>query len=324
MKTRRHDSLTNRFTRHRVLRPLALLALSSVAAMSAAQEPFEQCRDRLSALAIDRGISEAVATRVMADVSPLERVITADRNQPEFIQSFDQYLGVRVTADRVATGRELYARHRALLDRLAATHGVPGQYLVAFWGLESNFGRYLGNIPVFDSLTTLACDQRRSAYFTDELINAMTIVERGDAEPDEMVGSWAGAMGQTQFMPSVYLQHAVDGDGDGRANLWLSAEDALSSAARYLGSMGWEPGFRWGREVLLPTDFDFSVAGRDRPRALSAWRELGVADVAGEPVPALAIEAALLVPAGGSRKWAGQPAGKKGPPPPEAGRLPSL
>jgi membrane-bound lytic murein transglycosylase B len=280
------------------LRSLAGLALSSVAAMSAAEEPFEQCRDRLSVLAIDRGISEAVATRVMADVSLLERVITADRNQPEFIQSFDQYLGIRVTADRVATGRELYARHRALLDRLAATHGVPGQYLVAFWGLESNFGQYLGNIPVFDSLTTLACDQRRSAYFTDELINAMTIVERGDAEPHEMVGSWAGAMGQTQFMPSVYLQHAVDGDGDGRANLWLSAEDALSSAARYLGSMGWEPGFRWGREVLLPTDFDYSVAGRDRPRALSSWREFGVSDVAGEPVPGLAIEAALLVPAG--------------------------
>jgi membrane-bound lytic murein transglycosylase B len=274
------------------------LALSLLTAIAAAQEPFEQCRARLSALAIDRGISESVASTIMADVSPLERVISADRNQPEFIQSFDQYLGVRVTADRVSTGRALYAEHRALLDRLAATHGVPGQYLVAFWGLESNFGRYLGNIPVFDSLATLACDDRRSAYFTDELINAMTIVERGDAEPHEMIGSWAGAMGQTQFMPSVYLQHATDGDGDGRANLWQSAPDALSSAARYLASMGWDPGFRWGREVVLPDDFDYSVAGRDQPRALSSWRELGVASVTGERVPALAIEAALLVPAG--------------------------
>lgn len=290
--------LNNGLQRDGVARLLAPLALGLMAASTAAQEPFEQCRARLSALAIDRGISEAVATMVMADVKPLERVISADRNQPEFIQSFDQYLGIRVTADRIATGRELYARHRPLLDRLAETHGVPGQYLVAFWGLESNFGRYLGDIPVFDSLTTLACDQRRSAYFTDELINAMAIVERGDAEPDEMVGSWAGAMGQTQFMPSVYLQHAVDGDGDGRANLWLSAEDALSSAARYLGSMGWESGFRWGREVLLPDDFDFSVAGRDQPRSLSQWRELGVSDVSGESVSALAIDAALLVPAG--------------------------
>jgi len=277
---------------------LTLVALSCVSTLGVAQEAFEQCRDRISALAIDRGVSEAVVSNVLADVQPLERVISADRNQPEFVQSFGQYLGVRVTADRIASGRALYAQHRALLDRLAATQGVPGQYLVAFWGLESNFGRYLGNIPVFDSLTTLACDQRRSRYFTDELINAMTIVERGDATPEEMVGSWAGAMGQTQFMPSVYLEHAVDGDGDGRANLWLSAPDALSSAARYLGSMGWESGFRWGREVSLPDDFDYTVAGRDLPKPLSEWRDLGLMNVSGERVPALEVEAALLVPAG--------------------------
>lgn len=289
---------TNRLSNTGLAGALALAALSLLSVPAAAQEAFEQCRDRLAQVAMDRGISEAVVTRALADVEPLERVITADRNQPEFVQSFDQYLGIRVTPDRVATGRELYAQHKTLLDRLAATQGVPGQYLVAFWGLESNFGRYIGDIPVFDSLTTLACDQRRSDYFTDELINALTIVERGDAEPGEMVGSWAGAMGQTQFMPSVYLAHAVDGDGDGRANLWRSAEDALSSAARYLGSMGWESGFRWGREVSLPSDFDYSVAGRDRPRPLSSWRELGVTSVAGELVPALAIDAALLVPAG--------------------------
>jgi membrane-bound lytic murein transglycosylase B len=286
------------FRKYSVSRPLILVALSSISAVATAQEPFEQCRQRLSALAIDRGISETVATTVMADVEPLERVISADRNQPEFVQSFDQYLGVRVTADRVETGRRLYAEHRTLLDRLTAQYGVPGQYLVAFWGLESNFGRYLGDIPVFDSLTTLACDQRRSAYFTDELINALTIVDRGDAEAHEMIGSWAGAMGQTQFMPSVYLEHAVDGDGDGRANLWASTADALSSAAKYLGSMGWDAGFRWGREVIVPNDFDFSLAGRDLPRPLSSWRESGVSDGAGQLVPALAIDAALLVPAG--------------------------
>lgn len=266
--------------------------------LAVAQEDFYQCRDRIASLAVERGISEAVATSVLADVEPLERVIRADRNQPEFVQSFDQYLGVRVTADRVAAGRSLYAEYRDLLDALAVGYGVPGQYLVAFWGLESNFGRVLGNIPVFDSLTTLACDRRRSTYFTDELIHAMTIVERGDAEPGEMIGSWAGAMGQTQFMPSVYLEHAVDGDGDGRANLWRSAPDALSSAARYLSSMGWESGYRWGREVVLPDGFDYSLAGRDRPRPLAEWRELGLETVAGDPVAAVSIDAALLVPAG--------------------------
>lgn len=276
----------------------AFIALWLLSPVAAAQEDFFQCRDRLAAVAIERGISAAVATSVLAGVEPLERVIRADRNQPEFVQSFDRYLGVRVTADRVATGRTLYAEHRTLLDEIAARYGVPGQYLVAFWGLESNFGRVLGDIPVFQSLATLACDQRRSGYFTDELVNAMTIVERGDAEPAEMTGSWAGAMGQTQFMPSSYLAHAVDGDGDGRANLWRSAPDALSSAGRYLASMGWEPGFRWGREVVLPEGFDYALAGRDQPRALDAWRALGIETTAGEPVAAAAIDAALIVPAG--------------------------
>jgi membrane-bound lytic murein transglycosylase B len=294
----RDEVMKNRDLTGGFARAFAACALALISVAGSAQETFEQCRDRVTSAAVARGISESLATSLLADVEPLERVISADRNQPEFVQSFDQYLGIRVTVDRVATGRELYAKHRDLLDRLAATQGVPGQYLVAFWGLESNFGRYLGNIPVFESLMTLACDQRRSTYFTDELINAMTIVERGDADPEEMIGSWAGAMGQTQFMPSVYLQHAVDGDGDGQANLWRSEADALSSAARYLGSMGWQPGFRWGREVLLPRDFEYSVAGRDQPRSLSFWRESGVTSVTGEPVPALAIEAALLVPAG--------------------------
>jgi membrane-bound lytic murein transglycosylase B len=267
-------------------------------APAVAQEEFFACRDRLATLAVQRGISESTATRALADVEPLERVIRADRNQPEFVQDFASYLGARVTPTRVATGRELYAENRDLLDALAAEHGVPGQYIVAFWGLESNFGRVLGNVPVFQSLTTLACDRRRSDYFTDELVNAMRIVERGDAELQEMIGSWAGAMGQTQFMPSAYLAHAVDGDGDGRANLWNSTPDALSSAARFLASLGWNPGFRWGREVSLPDEFDYSLAGLDQPRPLSDWRDRGIRSTAGEPMPALAIDTALLVPAG--------------------------
>jgi membrane-bound lytic murein transglycosylase B len=284
-------------TRHTWLVPLAL-ASTLMTAPAGAQEGFDQCRDRLTALAVERGISRDTATSVLAEAEPLERVIAADRNQPEFIESFGEYLAARVTRERVATGRRLYAENRTLLAKLASEHGVPGQYLVAFWGLESNFGRVLGNIPVFNSLTTLACDQRRSAYFADELIDALTIVERGDAVPGEMLGSWAGAMGQTQFMPSVYLEHAIDADGDGRANLWRSTPDALSSAARFLVSLGWESGFRWGREVLLPDGFDYSLAGLDRPRPLTAWRELGVRETGGDAVAALPIDAALLVPAG--------------------------
>ena len=278
----------------------AVTALIVILAAPAAwaQEEFAQCRDRLTAAAVARGISESTATTILAGIEPLERVISADRNQPEFVQDFASYLGARVTAERVALGRTLYQEHRALFDRLETAYGVPGQYLVAFWGLETNFGRYLGDIPVFDSLATLACDPRRSAYFTDEFVNALAIVERGDAEPAEMIGSWAGAMGQTQFMPSVYLAHAVDGDGDGRANLWQSTPDALTSAARFIASLGWQSGYRWGREVRLPGDFDYTAAGLDRSRALAAWRALGVRDTSNQIVPDLAIDAALLVPAG--------------------------
>ena len=263
-----------------------------------AQEDFGQCRDRLAAAAVARGIAPATATAILETVEPLERVISADRNQAEFVQDFASYLGARVTTTRVTLGRALYATHKPLLDRLASTYGVPGQYLVAFWGLESNFGSFLGDVSVFDSLATLACDQRRSEYFTAEFVNALTIVERGDAQPSEMIGSWAGAMGQTQFMPSAYLEHAVDGDGDGRANLWASPADALTSAAAYIESLGWESGYRWGREVRLPAGFDFARAGLDRPRTLAEWRSAGIRGIDGNLVSDLAVDAALIVPAG--------------------------
>jgi membrane-bound lytic murein transglycosylase B len=274
------------------------LAATFAAGQLLAQTPFEQCVARLEILARERGISPATARDVLAEVKPLERVISADRSQPEFVQDFGDYLAARVTEQRVALGRTLLAENRQLLDDLTARTGVPGQYLVAFWGLETNYGRVLGNVPVFDSLTTLACDQRRADYFTGELINAMTIVDRGDVPAARMIGSWAGAMGQTQFMPSVYLQHAVDGDGDGRADLWMSTADALASAARFLESLGWARGYRWGREVMLPKDFDYALAGINRPQTVAQWGSLGVTDAAGRKLPAVDLQAALLVPAG--------------------------
>jgi membrane-bound lytic murein transglycosylase B len=279
-------------------RATTTVAILLAAPELSAQENFVQCRERLAATAIARGVAPATATSILDTVEPLERVISADRNQAEFVQDFATYLGARVTAARVALGRALYATHRSLLDSLAATYGVPGQYLVAFWGLESNFGRNLGGVPVFNSLATLACDQRRTEYFTDEFVNALVIVERGDAAPAEMIGSWAGAMGQTQFMPSVYLEHAVDGDGDGRANLWTSPADALTSAAAFIESLGWEGGYRWGREVRLPAGFDYALAGLDRPQALAGWRAAGIRGVDGNLIPDLPIDAALVVPAG--------------------------
>jgi membrane-bound lytic murein transglycosylase B len=265
-----------------------------------AQTDFSECLARLERTALDSGIRSGTVESILATVEPREAVIRADRNQPEFIATFADYLGRRVTDARVERGRSLYAEHRALLDELTRRYGVPGQYVVAFWGLESNYGGVLGNVPVFDSLSTLACDDRRSGYFTREFVDALRIVDRGDVEPAVMLGSWAGAMGQTQFMPSNYLQYALDGDGDGRVDLWQSTADALTSAAHFIARLGWRPGERWGREVLLPDGLDYGLAGRDQARDLAYWRDLGITDVAGRPLPAIDLEAALLVPAGGA------------------------
>ncbi|HSG63765.1 MAG TPA: lytic murein transglycosylase, partial [Gammaproteobacteria bacterium] len=233
------------------MRSIALLSTAGVslawALETQAQPDFSTCLARLERTALDSGIRPNTVEAVLATVEPREAVIRADRNQPEFVATFADYLSRRVTDERVARGRGLYAEHRNLLDGLTRRYGVPGQYVVAFWGLESNYGGVLGNVPVFDSLSTLACDDRRSGYFTDEFVDALRIVDRGDVEPAVMLGSWAGAMGQTQFMPSNYLQYATDGDGDGRVDLWRSTADALTSAANFLAHLGWRPGERWGR-----------------------------------------------------------------------------
>jgi membrane-bound lytic murein transglycosylase B len=181
---------------------------------------------------------------------------------------------------------------------MARDHGVAPQYLLAFWALESNFGGNFGGIPVLNSLATLACDERRSSYFTAELINALRILDRGDIDATGMVGSWAGAMGHTQFMPSAYLQHAVDGDGDSRIDLWGSVPDALASAGNFLQSLGWQQGVRWGREVRLPEAFPYEQAGLKRPRRLQEWRRLGITDVDGRALAQVDMEAALIIPAG--------------------------
>ncbi|MDH3418166.1 MAG: lytic murein transglycosylase [Gammaproteobacteria bacterium] len=276
-----------------------LLVLSSGFSLPAyAQTDFSQCLARLERTALDSGIRAETVDSILPTVEPREAVIRADRNQPEFLATFADYLGRRATDERVARGRALYAEHRSLLDELTRRYGVPGHYIVAFWGLETNYGSYLGNVPVFDSLSTLACDARRSDYFTEQFVNALRIVDRGDVEPGVMRGSWAGAMGQTQFMPSNYLSYAVDGDGDGRVDLWNSTPDALTSAANFLRGIGWQGGIRWGREVLLPEDFDYGIVGRDQRKVLNEWRNLGVTDIAGRLIPDLDMQGAIVVPAG--------------------------
>jgi len=244
------------------------------------------------------GISAEVSNDVLDNAQWIERVIELDRKQPEFTTTFSDYYNKRVTPARVDRGRELLQEHAGLLRSISDRYGVPAHYLVSFWGLETNFGSYLGKMAITDSLTTLACDDRRSQFFTAELISAMRIIEAGDASRESMIGSWAGAMGHVQFMPSAFLRYAVDGDGDGRRDLWGSIPDALASAGNFLSSLGWERGLRWGREVLLPAGFDYSQATRDVTKPLSDWSQAGVTDALGNRLPDIDLPASILVPGG--------------------------
>ena len=272
--------------------------LVSISARAADEDTFAGCLAGLEQRALTAGVSEATIRDVIDNVERVERVIRLDRNQPEFTRTFADYYTRRVTDARVRQGRELFERHRALLTEVQLQFGIPAHYLLAFWGLETNFGGYFGKIPTTNALATLACDQRRAEFFSDEFVAALRILDAGDIERPNMLGSWAGAMGHMQFLPSVFLEYAIDGDGDGRRNLWGSVPDAMSSAGNFLRGLGWQPGLRWGREIRLPQDFDYGLAGRGNRRPLAEWVGLGVTDAYGGALPPLEIEAAVLVPAG--------------------------
>jgi len=259
---------------------------------------FDRCIAGLQDRALEAGVDSPVIARATASLAPLERVLELDRSQPEFVQTFGTYLGKRVTESRVEEGRALLARHAAFLEGLLKQYGVPPRYLVAFWGLETNYGSYLGKVSTLDALATLACDPRRADFFADEFVSALKLMEREGLMPEELQGSWAGAVGHTQFMPSSYLRFAVDGDGDGRIDLWNSERDALASGANLLRGVGWEPGMRWGRRVVLPADFAYETAGLGEVRSLNEWAALGVTRADGAALPALELPASLLVPAG--------------------------
>jgi len=271
-----------------------------VADVAPAQEQadFATCVVTLQQKAKAAGISQQIIDTTVANLKYVPRVIELDNQQPEFTTTFGDYLDKRVTAWRVEQGKKMLAEHKSLLAKLTKEYGVPGQYIVAFWGLETNFGSYKGSMPVLDSLATLACDPRRSDYFTGELLQALTLKQQYNFADSKMVGSWAGAMGHTQFMPTNYRKYAVDGDGDGVADLWNSTDDALTSAANFLQHLGWKADERWGREVLIPSDYSFAYLGGKHPLPLVKWRELNVKQVNGQPLSTPDMQAALYLPAG--------------------------
>lgn len=259
---------------------------------------FSSCVATLTDKARTAGISRQTIQNSLAKATYNTRVVELDRKQPEFTTTFADYFNRRVTDDRVAKGRELLIKHKDLLDKVASQYGVPAPYLLAFWGLETNYGSFFGKMSVVDSLTTLACDERRSDFFAGELIAALRILDEGAIAPDKMEGSWAGAMGHVQFMPTAFLRYAVDYDGDNKRDLWNSVPDAMASAAHFLQNLGWTTSERWGREVKLPENFSYVDAGLDNHKSLADWAELGVRRADGAPLPIADMDASLLVPAG--------------------------
>lgn len=199
--------------------------------------------------ALGKGVPADVIDRAFAGLQPIERVLELDRHQPEFKLTWSEYLGRVVTEERVKRGRELFRENAALLSRTAGPHGVPSEIVVALWGVESNFGTRMGDFNVIAALATLAFNGRRAQYFRAELIAALRVLAGGHVPFDKMLGSWAGAMGQCQFMPSSFLALAIDGDGDGKRDIWGSRADVFASAANYLRKAGWKPGVRWGDEL---------------------------------------------------------------------------
>ena len=280
-------------SRHGWLVALALVVLGALPA-AAATPGFEQWLAALREEARAGGISEATLDEALSGLEPVERIVELDRNQVERRIDFRTYRQRVLSPERVARGRELYEEHRALLDRVAADYGVQPRFIVALWGIESTYGTYKGQYPVVASLATLAFDGRRASFFRGELIEALRIIDAGDIKAAEMTGSWAGAMGQSQFMPSSYQAYAVDYDGDGRRDIWGSLPDVFASIANYLAHAGWNPSYTWGREVRLPGTIDGGMVGLGAARPLPEWQALGVRRHDGRDLPPVAIEASLL------------------------------
>lgn len=248
--------------------------------------------------ALAEGIAPATLDLAFRGIRYDEGVIERDRNQAEFTRTLWDYLDSAVSDLRVENGKSALRQHRATLDRLEATYGVPAEVITAIWGLESSYGANRGDIPVIAALATLAFDGRRGAFFEAQLIDALRILQSGDVDPSAFTGSWAGAMGHTQFIPSSYQSFAVDFDGDGRRDIWSDdPTDALASTAAYLAKSGWQTGLPWGIEVTLPKGFDYGLSGKGRPRPMADWAALGLRTADGDPLPDLGM-AELLLPAG--------------------------
>jgi membrane-bound lytic murein transglycosylase B len=261
---------------------------------------FDEWLSRIWNEALTRGISESTLDTALSGLRPIPKVIELDRHQPEFQKSLQNYINRQVSEKRIRRGRELLREHAGLLDAIYRQYGVPPRYLVALWGVETNYGEILGSFPVIGALATLAHDVRRPDYFRKELFNALTIIDEESINAQTFRGSWSGATGQLQFMPSTYLRFAVDGDGDGRRDIWKNLPDIFASAANYLVYSGWKEGYKWGRRVQLIDGFNGVLPGLETQLPLKEWQTMGVRGVDGLSLPSVNLTASLILPEGRS------------------------
>ncbi|MCL5059458.1 MAG: lytic murein transglycosylase [Candidatus Thermoplasmatota archaeon] len=273
---------------------LALLTASPVHA----QSDFDNWLAAFRQDAAAQGISAAALDAALTGIAPVEWVIELDRRQPEFLQTFADYLGRRVNARQVERGQAMLGEHAALLDAVEQQYGIPKTVLVAFWGLETHYGATLGSFDIPASLATLAFDGRRSGFFRGQLLDALRIIDAGHVAAADMKGSWAGAMGHMQFMPSTFRAYAVDGDGDGRIDLWRSLPDAMRSAANYLQRAGWRANEPVAIEVRLPEGFDWRKARVAHRLPMAEWTARGVQAADGAALPEGAGPAGIVLPQG--------------------------
>jgi membrane-bound lytic murein transglycosylase B len=272
--------------------------LMTASAIREAAANFDDCVASMWPDAARRNISQASFQRFTAGLAPDLRIMDLLDSQPEFTKSIWDYLDILVNDIRLAKGREILAQYKPQFDAAEKTYGVDRYVIAAIWGIESNYSTQIGDRSVLQSTATLACIGRRQKYFRDEFLSALEILHRGDLRPEQMRGSWAGAFGPTQFMPTAFKRYAVDADGDGRRDVVDDPADLIASTANNLKKDGWQTGQSWGYEVVVPSGFNYMLADRARTMTMAQWAELGTMRAGGEPFADLSAKAYLLAPAG--------------------------
>ncbi|WP_169545523.1 lytic murein transglycosylase [Sneathiella aquimaris] len=279
---------------------VAVAMAMPISSAVAAKKEFGLWLEELKAEAHANGISKPILDTAFRNVKFKEKIITLDRKQPEVTQTFQQYMAKRLPKSLVDMGKARLRKHKAVLDEVSRIYGVQPRFIVALWGVETRFGKYTGGFNVVEALTTLAYDDRRADYFRKELMIALRILEDRHIKPGDMKGSWAGAMGQAQFMPSSFVNFAVDHDKDGRRDIWTTKPDVFASAANYLSKSGWRGDQTWGREVKLPADFDKNLISLKIQKPMQEWQNLGVRKVNGTDLPTRQLVGSLVQPKGGN------------------------